>query len=156
MSGSVNQMRAQRSGPLLLLLLLLAAGVAGMHTLGHASHATTHSPGMSAHVSAHVSAVVSAGSGMSAESWGEIRPGTVIRWESGSGHHGPMTDPTVMCLAVLGGVALIAFALILLFRKAAAARVRPTQPPARGNNLGRGPPRTPVGLLLADLSVLRN
>ncbi|NUR71048.1 MAG: hypothetical protein HOU81_09515 [Hamadaea sp.] len=152
MSSSVHRMRTRRSGPLLLLLLLLAAGVAGMHTLGHASHTPAHNP---VHSSA-MSAAVSAGSGMSAESRGADRPGTVIRWESGSGHGGPMTDPTVMCLAILGGVALIAFVLVLLVRRLAGSGVRPAQPIAVRNLFGRGPPRTPVGLLLADLSVLRN
>ncbi|MCP2327122.1 hypothetical protein HDA40_005629 [Hamadaea flava] len=135
MSGSVSQMRAQRSGPLLLLLLLLAAGIAGMHTLGHATHGPSHAP-MSVMAADHAASGVSAG------------------WEGGSGRHGPMTDPTVMCLAILGGVALLAVALLLRFQRSTASGVRPPQPAARES--GRGPPRTPVGLLLADLSVLRN
>ncbi|MEV6965060.1 DUF6153 family protein [Hamadaea sp. NPDC051192] len=144
MSGSVSQMRARRSGPLLLLLLLLAAGIAGMHTLGHAAHGPTHAP-MSA-MPTHAP--------MSAMPADHAAPGMAAGWESGSGRHGPMTDPTVMCLAILGGVALLAVALLLRLQRSTASGVRPPQPAARES--GRDPPRTPVGLLLADLSVLRN
>ena len=138
-------MRTRRSLPWLLMLLLLAAGVAGMHTLGHAAgghtttHATAHSPAV------HVM--------QDSDCCGAAAAVPV----AANGHRpeAPMTDPTVMCLAILGAAVLIAFALVML------SRPGPTTPPTASTSAitlrpGRGPPRALLGLTLADLSVLRN
>jgi hypothetical protein len=135
-------MRTRRSLPWLLMLFLLAAGVAGMHTLGHAAgeHAAAgHGPAV------HVMG--------DAGCCGD--PAAMPMAATGRAPGMPMTDPTLMCLAILGAAALICVALILLARRGSSTLAATT---TRFFVLrpGRGPPRALLGLTIADLSVLRN
>lgn len=128
-----------------LLLLLTALGVAGMHTMGHPSG----NHGMSA-----------------ATAVSHMDPGTpahpvAVPVESMAVLHmalpqpGRGLDPSKVCLAVLtlvGLAVLIAAALFAARRLAGCGAPVQIVLPA----LGRGPPWRPsFGLVLADLSVLR-
>jgi hypothetical protein len=112
-----------------LLLVLVAAGVGLMHTLGHPS--VEHCPGHGTVLSAPV--MVGAGAAD----------------DGGAGHF----NPTDVCLAtLLGGMLVLLAALLAAIRHEVAGgggvrRVR--------WRAGRGPPVRPFGLLIADLSVLR-
>ncbi|MEJ3742549.1 DUF6153 family protein [Actinomycetes bacterium KLBMP 9797] len=140
-------MAGERAAPRLLLIVLIAVGVASMHTLGHpaggghggAAHPAAHGghqpPAISA---AHETAtmVVAARD-------------TVLRGM------GMTLDPSTMCLAIL-----VAFALaVLLAALLAAVRRRlPAEWQRRGTmaSAGRGPPQTiPLGLRVTNLSILR-
>ncbi len=129
-----------------LLLVLVAFGVAGMHTMGHpsdshatmtmaASHGTsaTRSPAMNAAAPIQVAGV---------ELVGLPIPGGGF-------------DPTEVCLAILTAVGLaVLLACALGAMRAAGGGVAPI--PAVFAALGRGPPLRPaLGLVLANLSVLR-
>jgi hypothetical protein len=62
-------------------------------------------------------------------------------------------DPMTVCLAVLiGGFVLLLAALVLTWPRMAAGRDRARRTHLRN---GRAPPTLPVGLRLADLSVVR-
>ncbi len=142
MSGVPRRFAALR----LLLLVLVAFGVAGMHTMGHPSdsHATmtmaaSHGtpampePAMNAAAPIHVAGVALVGL---------PTPG------------GGSLDPTEVCLAILTAVGLaVLIACALRAVRAAGGGVAPV--PAVFAALGRGPPPPALGLVLADLSVLR-
>ncbi len=140
-------MAGQRAAMRLLFVVLVAAGIAGMHTLGHPTSgghgAAAHSNGPAAHEStmAHLADDVTT---MTASATGVVLHGTDMS-----------LDPSTVCLAILAGFALAALlaALIIGGRRKA--------PPPRYLHgavtlAGRGPPAwLCVGLRLADLSVLR-
>jgi hypothetical protein len=129
---------------MLLMLLLLTAGVAGMHTLGHADAGHAVAAGHSSDV--HLM--------QDPGCCGATAP-MLLTATSGRGSPTPMTDPALMCLAILGAAALIAFALVLLARLRAVPLLAAATPSV-ALRPGRGPPRAPLGLTIADLSVLRN
>jgi hypothetical protein len=123
--------------------MLVASGVAGMHTLGHPTSdgrggSVDHSI-MLVSREPMVEAVVA---DMTAAVQMDTR-GTGMR-----------LDPLNVCLAILvGGLLLLLVARLLAHRRSCPlfGRIRPA--PARS---GRGPPpRSPLGLRLADLSVQR-
>ena len=135
----------------LILLLAVAFGVFGMHTIGHVS--TTHAvmPHMSQAV-AHpddVPPTVASVMGMPApvSSAGSRVP---------AGGALPILDPTAICLAMLSAVGLLALLRVARRRRgrlvgpARAARLAQA-----GSTSGRAPPHRGVGLAVAQLSVLR-
>jgi hypothetical protein len=131
----------------LLLFGIIAAGIAGMHTLGHPSaggHGGHTPPGVTrTHGSAvtHVAMAATAVAG-SASDAAAIGVGRGL-------------DPSTVCLAVLVAFGLAALVAALL------VAARHGQPPGRYRNripslAGRGPPAHPwLGLRLAGLSVQR-
>lgn len=134
-------MRTPRAYPMLLMLLLLCAGVLGMHTLGHMTpgHAHTYATGPAA-VAMTDDCCTSSGGGAQV-----------------SGHRpmAPMGDPGSVCLAILTALTLAVVFLLLHVSRTGLdglrSQLRSAAHPARGP-----PGRAPVGLLLADLAVLRN
>ncbi|MGH8880092.1 MAG: DUF6153 family protein [Stackebrandtia sp.] len=118
-----------------LLLIVLAFGVAGMHTLGHHGEHDGHSP--AATMSAH-------------GDQGQHGDGAAASSPTGD------FDPTAMCLAILTATALLGLAL-------AAGRLSWRVPPNRRRHRGPGPRPgtrdppgvTPANLLLAEITVLR-
>jgi len=134
-------MRALRAYPMLLMLLLLCAGVLGMHTLGH-------QPG---HLPMHQThAATAIAPAMSDDCCAVVGP--VL---SGHAPMGPMTDPTSVCLAILSALTL---AIVFLLLRSGSGGVERLLRQLRALvPAGRGPPGARrVGLLLADLAVLRN
>lgn len=130
---------AQRGALLrLALLFALTAGVFGMHTLGHE----------------HADAAAHPAMAMVAQVDGPHAPAGINGLASDGSHRPPLTDPTDVCIAVL--VAALAWALLRAALRAADGRSHSvaTTTPAMAV---RGPPlRSGMGLLLADLAVLRN
>jgi hypothetical protein len=124
-------------GARLTLLILVAVGVAFMHTLGHPSSSGGHAGGATHHaaVASHPLADSPA----------------VVAFAGDDGAVG--FDPMTVCLAVLlGGFVLLFAALVLMRSGTAASHDRARRAHSRN---GRAPPPTTVGLRLADLSVLR-
>ena len=133
----------------MLLLVLVASGVAGMHTMGHPS---AHHAGVS-RVASHTTVAVDVhadGADISMAGMDVAGVDLAVLSRSGGG-----LDPSEVCLAILtalGLAALIACALLAV--RAVSGGVAPV--PAVLAGLGRGPPPRPaLGLVLADLSVLR-
>lgn len=131
--------------PQTLLLILTALGVAGMHTMGHigAGH------GMLAMRAEPNTATAPIVDSMAVAVQSVALPRMAVP------HPGGSPDPTQMCLAVLtlvDSAFLIASALLAVGRLA----LYGTALQAVFAASGRDPPcRPPVGLLIADLSVLR-
>lgn len=119
----------------LLLLALLAFGVLGMHTLGHPTH--------TGHGGAHLPTATTAHH--------DVMMIAVEGTDSSTG----MLDPMNVCLAILTVLTLAALVSALYLATGRQGGHRLYQ----GATLilaGRGPPaRPPLGLILADLSVLR-
>ncbi|MBA3489832.1 MAG: hypothetical protein H0T78_09880 [Longispora sp.] len=125
----------------LLLLMLVALGVAGMHTLGHpsdhhqmnllpSSHNATQEHDMVHAVPDSVEGVAMRGVGVG-------------------------LDPSQMCLAILTSSLLLALAGVLRFLLCRASRLGLWSPPPLAS-AGRDPPGIqPLGLILADLSIWR-
>ena len=135
-----NRLGRHLCPPRLMLLVLLALGVAGMHTLGHADDSAHTGSSLSSHVAMDLHAVPEDGSA------------AAIPDES--------TDGRVHVLAFTVCLAVIGAGAILLLRSLA-MRVRRVGHAFHlaGRRLswesGRGPPNPPVGLRLAEVSVLR-
>lgn len=134
---------AARRAVRLLLLVLVAFGIIGMHTTGHsgvgrggAITAEVHQGGAGAPMRA---APASAGIVLTPE--GMPAGMDIDQWR--------------VCLAVLTAVA--AFVLIAaLLRRVGRLTGRAAPPSVGTSTAGRDPPvRPPIGLLLTDLSVLR-
>ncbi|HEY3506558.1 MAG TPA: hypothetical protein VGN37_27695 [Actinocatenispora sp.] len=122
-----------------LLAVLLALGVALMHTLGHP--ATGHDG------RAHVPAAHGAVDGLFAASYPDL-PADAADMPM-PGRHG--MDPTLVCLAVLTALLVLAVTVALSVRRFAALR-----PPVPARALGRRSRAPPgVGRTLATVSVLR-
>lgn len=128
-------MRTRRS----LLAVLLTLGVALMHTLGHP--ATGHDG------RTHVPAAHGVVDGLFAASYPDLLAGAADM--PMPGRHG--MDPTLMCLAVLTALLVLAVAVALSVLRFAA--LRPPLPTRALGRRSRGPPG--VGRTLATLSVLR-
>nr|WP_152332299.1 DUF6153 family protein [Micromonospora purpureochromogenes] len=130
--------------PRLMLLVLLAMGVAGMHTLGHADGSAHTGSSLSGQGYEHVA--------MDLHAVAEDSSAAAMPDESTEG--GLHVLAFTVCLGVIGAGA------ILLLRSLA-RRARRAGPifHLSGRNLtwrsGRGPPDRPVGLRLAEVSVLR-
>lgn len=128
-------MVGQRAILRLLLVVLVALGVAGMHTLGHPRD-SGHGGTAPAHLTQPASAAMDA-------------DGVVVRGLDLS------LDPSSVCLAILVVFSVAALLAALLMRGG-------RRPSSTGRRLrlvasaGRGPPPpVSVGLCLANLSVLR-
>jgi uncharacterized membrane protein YphA (DoxX/SURF4 family) len=127
----MSSARIFKTGPALLMLLFVTAGLFTMHTLGHftmpAAHGGEH-PAMSA----------------------GPQPQAVP-----ASHEPDMPmGSVVMCVAILCGLTLLVVAALLLRRlrvHGLAAQLRRH----RVLDAVRGPPVMPIGLAIADLSVLR-
>jgi hypothetical protein len=140
--------------PQILLLVLTALGVAGMHTMGHvgAGHGTHAMQAVhTVHAGPHTAtAAAPAAAAMIVAGPPVALAGIAVP------HRGGGLDPTQMCLAVLtlvGSALLIAAALLAIGRPARSGTALRMVFAASG----RDPPprRPPIGLLVADLSVLR-
>lgn len=145
MNGTTAMKRAvgRVSPPQLLLLVLLALGVAGMHTLGHVGDG--HRPGRA--VVAH------ADPGMVAQPQAGADQPTAASEDDDPPDHGLRLDVFAVCLAVLGAVGVLLWAARtgrLRSGYVRLLRARWAPQPA-----GRGPPPVPVGLRLAVVSVSR-
>jgi hypothetical protein len=147
-----------------LLLVVTAFGVAGMHTIGHADGGHRHPfGGPTRHASAHVThdrATVRTDPHEVAPPAAVVElhavvPSAVLVAGLASPRPGGGLDPTAMCLAVLTLALLTAFAAAAAW--ATRGRFGPAVPAGAARlGAGRGPPsRASVGLLMADLSVLR-
>lgn len=134
------------TGPALLLLLLVTAGLFTMHTLGHsgphdsAMHA--HAMGATAPPPAQPEIAVDRSDGQTQTS--DQGPGKPLPFGS-----------LAVCMAVLGTLVVLVVAA-LLSAGIACWTARLTQLSRRVTGMVRGPPVMPIGLLVADLSVARN
>ncbi|WP_223839382.1 hypothetical protein [Nocardiopsis deserti] len=156
----------------MLLLVSVLLGVAGMHTLGHASADTEHaSPVSTASVVAHadpvpqaydapaMGAYVVSGTGAHADPVTDAyaAPGAYV--PSGAGAHAapdahaasPVTDPTTMCLAVAALVAALVGLAAAVFLPWPGPLPRPSSSMLRWA-ARVAPPEPPS---LAELQVLR-
>lgn len=129
----------------MLLLVLVAFGVAGMHTTGHPSD----SHGIRTMVVSHETPAMQAPAMNAPAQVAGVEVVALPR--SGGGGF----DPSEVCLAILTAVGLaVLIACALLAVRGVRGGGAPV--PAVLAALGRGPPPRPVlGLVLADLSVLR-
>jgi hypothetical protein len=139
----------------LLLVAVLAVGIAGMHTLGHPSGGS-HSG--AAHAVAVHSAPQPIGEAMAEPIRHVASHSAAMIAVAGHPALGGLDlglDPSTMCLAILVGVALMALIAALAF---GCRRDVPFVPHLRQAVavVGRGPPLAiTVGLRLANLSVQR-
>ncbi|HSA52063.1 MAG TPA: DUF6153 family protein [Yinghuangia sp.] len=148
---------AGESGPVgrtvvrLLLLIVLATGVAGMHTVGHPHEAVAAPADISAaeKQAAHPADPAMGGPALDRETGcpqGHCPPPD----HHGSGHG---TNPMSLCLAVL----LVGLGMALAALAAAAARRRPGPGRLRAGSsrcaAGRSPPRPPEPILLQVLRI---
>ncbi|MFI5489153.1 DUF6153 family protein [Micromonospora echinaurantiaca] len=132
--------------PRLMLLVLLALGVCGMHTLGHIGDAGRHPASALGFHAEDGTAVVlphAGADGRAATSGGDENPG-----------HGVNLDLFAVCLAVVGAAGVVLWAARRgRVRRAPHSRLlRAAWSPQPS---GRGPPVAPVGLQLAVASVSR-
>lgn len=147
-------LRRARTGPALLMLLLVLAGLFTMHTLGHfstpggtmAHNATSTVP---ADAVAHSQAAEAVGSG----SVGDV---AVAYFATTLPHQPPMPmGSAVACVAVLCG--LIVWAMAAILTRGLGTLAEPLRIAHRAViDAVRGPPIVPIGLSIADLSVARN
>jgi hypothetical protein len=130
------------TSPRLLLLLLILAGIAGMHTIGHPVD-------VGSQVLGHAHAATGAGMPMAdleaagaADQWADER------------NHGMVMNPLNVCVAVLvGGILVLLAAMVCRLRRGGSAGDHMM---ALRGRTGRGPPDLVLfGLALADLSVQR-
>lgn len=139
----------------LVLLIAVAFGVAGMHTLGHAGmeHASFGHAAMPA-ISAPWAAPTGAGvHGGALAAMHDVVAGRGFS-DAGEGRgSGPDVNPFSVCMAVLTALAMA----VLVAAALQAARVRTTanRPAPPVASPSRAPPPVPLGLRIADLSVLR-
>ncbi|WP_255481214.1 DUF6153 family protein [Micromonospora thermarum] len=128
-----------------MLVVLLALGVCGMHTLGHIGDAGHHPAAAMFHAEDGMAMVVphTGTDQLSAASVGEESPG-----------HGVNLDLFAVCLAVLGAAGVVLWATRRgPVRRAPHSRLRRTVWSPQPS--GRGPPVAPIGLRLAVASVSR-
>ncbi len=120
----------------LVLLLLMVAGVAGMHTIGHP---TDSGHAVNGHGTTQTMTMAPA------------EPAMLLNAENPDPHS--VMHPLNVCVAVLVGGILLLLAALLIRRQ---ARTQPRSVPSTRIRAGRGPPRSVLlGLTLADLSVQR-
>ncbi|MFC9084834.1 hypothetical protein [Nocardiopsis dassonvillei] len=146
----------------MLLLVFVLLGVAGMHTLGHASTDTEHaSPVSTASVVAHADPVPEAQAAPAAHaaSAAGAHAAPVPEAHAAAGGYSdpdahaasPVTDPTTMCLAVAALVASLVGLAAVVFLPWPGALPRPPSSPLR-RAVRVAPPEPPC---LAKLQVLR-
>jgi hypothetical protein len=140
---AVGRVARQRIALRLLLLVVTAIGIAGMHTLGHPGDAGT---GGSVHTAAMP---------LGEESMAEAVGAAMTVVISGDMHGtGMRMDPFNVCVAILvGGLLALLVALLIRDRR---RRMPDSDAPTALALAGRGPPKpSRLGLRLADLSVQR-
>lgn len=130
-----------------LLLILVAFGIAYMHTVGHSSHGGHECGGGRAMIHAHQPPAGPAAAAVAMVNM------TVAAVGPGCGT-GAELDPFTVCLAILvAGVVVLLATLSVAGRRLLPLHGRFRSAPAITE---RGPPDPPgLGLRLADLSVLR-
>jgi hypothetical protein len=141
-----ERMPGPLTAPRLLLLVLVALGVAGMHTTGHASD--RHTSRVASHTPAGIDTHPN-GADLTFVAMDVVAMDVVILPASGS-----RFDPSVVCLAILSTVGIaVLIAWALRARRTPSGDGAPV--PAVVARFGRGPPQRCLGLILAELSVLR-
>ncbi|MFE1466869.1 DUF6153 family protein [Nocardiopsis dassonvillei] len=138
----------------MLLLVSVLLGVAGMHTLGHASTDTEHaSPVSTASVVAHADPVPEERAAPAAHAAPVPEAHAAAGGYSDPDAHAasPVTDPTTMCLAVAALVAALVGLAAVVFLPWPGALPRPPSSPLR-RAVRVAPPEPPC---LAKLQVLR-
>lgn len=142
MDGSACLWAASR-----LLLVLVAFGVLGMHTTGHVGSAIDTQPATNIHT-VPVSAVISLDLAAAA-------PASTDQTVANCGCGGMCMDPSNACVAVLKKLDLpiLNAALLFIVGRAASAGVSTRYVAVTAPR--RPPRRWPIGLAIADLSVLR-
>ena len=144
----MNGTLANRSGrrqlglPQLMLLVLLAFGVAGMHTFGHQLGVADGSPSAIEHAS-HGMALVHDG----------LVESTPVQLADSSTDHGMDLHVFTVCLAVLGAVAVVVSLALARHRRWDVVACPRAGVPAAAR--GRAPPDHRVGLTVAVVAVLR-
>lgn len=138
--------RAVSTGPALLLLLLVTAGLFTMHTLGHAG---PHDSSMHSHAWTLAPSSAHALPDMTSEHRGQTQAG-----DQAPDKPLPFGSLAV-CMAVLATLVLLVVAFLLTCRTAGWI-ARLNRLVRRRADMVRGPPALPIGLLIADLSVARN
>ena len=124
----------------LVLLLLMVAGVAGMHTIGHP---TDSGHAVNSHGAAQTMAMAPA----------EPTSGPAMFLKADKPDPRMVMHPLNVCVAVLVGGILLLLAALLIRRQ---TRTEPCSVTSTRIRAGRGPPRSVLlGLTLADLSVQR-
>ncbi len=130
-----------------VLLLCTVFGLAAMHTLGHSGVRAEHldAPAMS---------VVSSTAFLSTPSFVAAPTTDSCPDDHCTGHHHDQMTVWSVCLAILGGLAVVILLAIALL---AAARPRPAPRGREGTRRqpGRAPPTARTGLTLASTAVLR-
>lgn len=125
-----------------MLLVLLAFGVAGMHTFGHQVGAADAGP----------SAIERASHGM-ALVYDGLAESTPVQLADSSTDHGMDLHVSTLCLAVLGAVAVVVSLALARHRRREVVACPRAGVPAAAR--GRAPPDRRVGLTLAVVAVLR-
>jgi hypothetical protein len=135
--------RILNTGPALLILFLVTAGLFTMHTLGHFTSPAAHSSGHGAMPATHHvdHAVVHA----------DRLPLAAPAPEEPELPMGSM----VMCVAILSALTVLAMAAIALLRRSGGRSLLAQLGARRVVDAVRGPPAIPIGLTLTNLSVLR-
>lgn len=129
----------------LLLAVVIAAGVAGMHTLGHvAPHGHVAHGAHGAHLDGVAEPPV-----MESAADAPVQAALDVLRGLDAG-----LDPMVLCVAILTAfaTALLLAAVLAAVRRPAACRHGAA---VAGGPGGRGPPPPSLGLRIVDLSVLR-
>ncbi|GAA0793374.1 DUF6153 family protein [Spirilliplanes yamanashiensis] len=132
----------------LVLLLAVTFGVFGMHTVGHVGTAHAAMPQGSHSVDVPPTEIPAMAM--------PVEPVLSAAGSVSAGGGSLMLDPTAICLAVLSAVGVLA--LMRLARRRRAGRVLPGRAAGRsqaGSTSERAPPGRRVGLVVAQLSVLR-
>ena len=150
------------SSPRFFLLLLVLAGVAGMHTIGHPVY-VGHSPNGHHESATHVaSPIAQPGDDSAASREGAYREAAyhegafreAASREAGAHDHGMVMNPMNVCIAVLVGGILLLFSTAMPRLRRSDCADEGDQPAPGGT--GRGPPVFALlGLTIADLSVQR-
>ncbi|WP_157631849.1 hypothetical protein [Catelliglobosispora koreensis] len=138
-------MRVRQDLPVLFLLLMVTAGLFTMHTTGHAGlagatsvHVTFgHHQQLSGAVASHLTPLLPRADALTTPP-AEHTPGTLM----------------AICVAILSSALTAVVALFMLHRRSAST-TRPHWQAAPRPGIGRGPPLSRIGLLIADLSVAR-
>lgn len=136
----MRQLSRYRAVPVMLLLFSVSFGLFLMHTLGHFGSEESMS---SAH---HGAAVTLIGHGH-----GEQPPAA----DDTSDAPAVPVGSIALCVAILCALLIVGLAAVIARRRA--TRSLTLDKVLRGvADAVRGPPKVPIGLVLADLSVLRN
>ncbi|MDZ5447585.1 DUF6153 family protein [Micromonospora sp. 4G57] len=132
----------------MVLLVVLAFGVVGMHTFGHAGDAGHRGSGD--HPATAERAALMVVTDAKHETAHQPATGRIIDATTGGGMGGGLF---AVCLAVLGALGLVLWAAVT--RGHARGDLLRLRPAGRALASGRGPPVRRLGLRMAAVSVLR-